>query len=417
MMERNPNMLLMEFFETVYRPMRLLAASGGTLQQYRIAIHAVEKQLSRPPLVGDLSCTTVTRFIEHERKRGMAAATINARLRHLLALARLVRKRGFFDADLDELRLLREKQAAPSAWTETEMESLIASCRLARGRFLGVPAAAWWESLVLLIYDTGLRRSPAMQVRFDEIDFTTGMLRVPAERMKNGVEQFFKLHTQTIQAILSTLPPRRKLVFPWPFYHQACLYGRFRVILRRAGLPFGSKDMFHKIRRTTASHTARLLGESIASMQLGHQDGSTIKRYIDPRFTARHDAADVLPRPGWVNPREITVTLHRESPTAGEPETVEYSHADLRGDGDDVFSRLAETEDMSPRDIKAALDALGMRAKELAEEIGLTPWSLARMLRGKRPLSADLASRIRGALGISFNREGEAGAARRDGAA
>jgi integrase len=411
-------MKLTAFFSDTYCPMRLLGASPGSIQQYQIAIHALEKHLKREPLVSDLNADTVTRFIEGERKRGMAIATINARLRHLFALARLVRQRKLFDADLDELKLFKEKRPAPVAWTEEEMERLIASCRLARGRFMGVTAAAWWESLTLLLYDSGLRRSAAMQVRFEEIDFTTGMLRVPAERMKNGVEQFFKLHHQTVEAILGTLPPRRKLVFPWPFTHYRSLYGRFKVILRRAGLPFSKRDMFHKVRRTTASHTARLLGEGVASMQLGHQDQSTIKRYVDPRFTARHDASDFLPRPGWLNPREIVVKADAPATQPmGEPVTVTYSQADLRGEGDDVFARLATVDEFRPADVKAALDALGMHGKELADEIGVQYQSLMRMLRERKPLSVRMSKLIRTALGIDFDRSGQAGRARKAGAA
>lgn len=402
-MNANPNMSLLEFFTTVYVPMRLLGAGRGTIQQYTIAIHSIEKFVGRSPVVGDLNATCIASFIQSELARGMAIATVNARLRQLFALARLVRARGIFEADLGDLRLLKERRPAPVAWTDAEMELLVKSCRLCRGRFLGVQTAGWWESLVLLTYDTGLRRSAAVAVRFDEIDFTTGMLRVPAERMKNGVEQFFKLHHQTIEAILSTLPPKRKQLFPWPFVHQGAFYKRFRTILKRAGLPVGKKDLFHKIRRTTASHTARLLGEGVASMQLGHQDPTTIKRYIDPRFTARHDASDFLPRPGWSNPREIIIKPAELPPMPmGEPETRTYSLADLRGEGDDVFARLKENGCTTPDDITAALNALGLNASELAKELGIAPRSLQRMLRGKKPLAIHLGQRIRVALGISL---------------
>lgn len=399
--KRDPTMLLEDFFTEVYLPMRLLGASKATIQQYTIGIHTLEKYLKRVPLVGDLNEATVAGFVQHELARGMAVATVNGRLRYIFSLARMVRSRGLYEADMGDVRKLKEKRSAPIAWTDGEMVAIIKSCRLCRCRFLGVPSAGWWESLVLLTYDTGLRHAAATAVRFDEIDFATGMLRVPAERMKNGVEQFFRLHPQTIEAILGTLPPKRKLLFPWPFRHQGAFYGRFKAILKRAGLPYGKKDLFHKIRRTTASHTARLLGAGVASMQLGHQDPTTIRRYIDPRFTSRHDAADFMPRPAWENPREIVVeTTEVKRQELAEREVVRYPLEYLRGDGDDVFERLKHERNLTGADVKDALDALGMNASELASQLGITPRSLQRMLREKKPLAIHLGQRIRTALGI-----------------
>ena len=75
---------------------------------------------------------------------------------------------------------------------------------------------------------------------------------------------------------------------------------RYRKILKRAGLPSGARDLFHKIRRTNATYTADSAGEEAAQKQLGHSHiGLTRKSYIDPRLLKRDQNADALPRPTW----------------------------------------------------------------------------------------------------------------------
>ncbi len=225
----------------------------------------------------------------------------------------------------------------------------------------------------------------------------------------NRGEQFFRLYDQTIEAILATLPPKRKLVFPWPFTHHRSLYGRYKTILRRAGLPFTKRDMFHKIRRTTASHIARLVGQALASQHLGHQNPDSIKRYMDPRFTANHQAAQWMPRPGWDNPRDIQVevTASRETPQPLEPVTVRFTQAELRGEGDDVMARLVNKRLFEVQDIRDLIDAVGMEDQEFAKAIKLSPSWLSKVLRGRRDASWELSERIRRYLGFTRQHEDE----------
>lgn len=304
-----PEMTIKAFFEDVYKRLRLSGAGPGTIQQYEIAIGAFRKSLGRDGTLADFSEDNLVALSTETIERGLSPVTANMRIGSLSTLWRFaIRRRLIPDSgEVHNLQKLKVPHKLPTAWTEAEMERIVESCRLARGRFSGVPADKFWPALILVLYDTGIRRAAVFQIRFDEIDFANKMLRVPAERMKNLCEQYFRLHDQTIEAILNTMPPTRQMVFPWPFQHHYALYDRYRRILKRAGLSYGSRDLFHKLRRTCASHLARLVGESLAIQQLGHRDTSTIKRYIDPRFTANHDAALMLPRPNWVSPRLIEV--------------------------------------------------------------------------------------------------------------
>ncbi len=191
------------------------------------------------------------------QQKPLSPVTINSRCRMLKTLWRFaVRKRFILvddDNNLEAVDWIPVDRTNPRAWTIEEMESIVQSARLARGRFLGVQAAKWWPAFLLLLYDTGLRFNAALGCRFDEVDWTNKMLCVPPGRQKNRTEQFFRLHDQTIEALLATLPPKRQLLFPWPFPTQRTLYHRFKVILKRAGLPFTRRDLFHRIRRARAA--------------------------------------------------------------------------------------------------------------------------------------------------------------------
>jgi integrase len=398
------DMSLTAFFEDVYLPRRLLGASPGTIQQYEIALNRFAVFIDREPLLSDLTEEVVSAFMADIVARGLSPVTANMRMMHLTILHRYAKRREYVSNLLD-VRKLKAPKRLPTAWTVGEVEKIVESARMARGRYFGVPAGAWWEAMVLVLYDTGIRKSAAFAIRFNEIDFTNKILRVPPERMKNLVEQYFRLHDQTIEAILATLPPRREQLFPWPFRYERALYGRFRRILKRAGLPFTRRDLFHRLRRTCATHIARHVGESMAIQQMGHQDQSTIKRYIDPRFTANHNAALMLERPAWINPRQIEVEVPRVKAEPLPEVTVTYSLADLRGEGEDVFARLSRKPFLEAEDIVAACEASGVLYKELAEGCKVSPDWISRVIHGKEDSSMKLSDAVRGFFGLDGFRE------------
>ena len=134
-------------------------------------------------------------------KAGQSPVTANSRARTLVSLWRLARcKRLPVPDGMEDFDFLRVPLKTPTAWLPDEMDRLLQSCLLARGRIGGIDAATWWVSFVLVLYDTGLRLSAAFAIRVDEVDFQNHMLRVPAERMKNRCEQYFRLSEQTLAA-------------------------------------------------------------------------------------------------------------------------------------------------------------------------------------------------------------------------
>lgn len=410
-------MPILDFFYEVYVPTRMITATYRAKQQIEVSCNRLAAMLGRDPVLADLTEEVLARWMLATVGAGLSPTTANMRVKNVLTLARFAKRKKFIppEQDFEAIQLLRVTRRLPRAWTVEEMEAIIKSARLTRGRFMGVPACKWWPALLLLMYDTGLRRSAAFQVRFADIDFSNKLLCVPPERMKNRVEQYFRLHPQTVDAILDTMPPRRESLYPWPFMHHRALYGRFKTILKRAGLPFTRFDLFHKIRRTTASHLARLVGEPMAIQQLGHQDSSTIKRYVDPRFTANHNGAYMLPRPAWDNPRQVEVeVIGTAEPTMPDAVyRVRLTQEDLRGEGADVFAKLVKQHELTGRDVQDALLHAGIMIRDFADEVGCNVKYLGQVLRGHKPFARKLESKIRVALGLDTDRDGDAGMAGR----
>lgn len=404
-----PELSIVALFER-YQTLRMLGASAGAIQQYDVAINAFEKYLGRRATAADLTEDTLSLFVRKSLETGLSITTCRMRCKYLLTLWRFAIRRKIIEDDggCSYFRLPKEPRRLPRAWTESEMEQIVKSARLAPGRFMGVEAGKWWPALILVMYDTGLRLSSALAIELAHIDFTEKMLRLPAENVKNLTEQYFRLHDQTIEAILDTIPPTRKLLFPWPLTSHDAMYGRLRKILRRAGLPFTRKDLFHKFRRTCASHLARLVGESLAIQQLGHQDGRTIKRYVDPRFTANHDAALMLPRPSWQSPKEVEVKIVTPKEAKPLPKTVrKFTASELAGHGDDVFRRLLGCGCLTGENVRDLIQAMGFTYQQFADEVGIELSYVKKVTTGRAEIGGNLDSRIRAKLGLVVIRERE----------
>ena len=191
---------------------------------------------------------------------------------------------------------LREYRRLPKAWTTAELEVLLTTAAATPGMIEGVPAGGWWTGLLLVLYDTGVRRRAAFSIEREHLDLDTAWLTVPAENQKQKVEQRFKLSGQTVEAIRSIWLPPRRFLFPWP-YSKRHLWTAFTRVLEAAGLPHTRFDKFHKLRKTCASYIAKAAGLDAASRQLGHSGVEVSKRYVDPSIACSAiDGVVYLPR-------------------------------------------------------------------------------------------------------------------------
>jgi integrase len=297
-MNRSGVLIVLAFFESVYLPQRLVGRSPGTIKLYRLAIGQFANFLGRQPTLGDLNSPTVVGFLAwHSRQsRVSSAAATNSLRNRILPLWNFAARCGLVST-WPAVPKLPEPQRIPTAWTLDQLRSLLGAARGVPGEIAGIPAAAFWETLILLLYDTGLRSGAAFRLRWEWFDEQAASLYVPAEIQKDRQDLLLRVSLQTAAALAAIRQPSRELIFPWP-RDPSLRFLAFRRILQAAGLPHGRRDLYQRLRRTTAT-LGRFYGGSQGfdpTAQLGHSsDMVTRRHYLAPTYQVQ--AADVLPRP------------------------------------------------------------------------------------------------------------------------
>ena len=285
-----------EYLTRYYLPTRPLA--DGSAKQLAVAC-----SLCRCPVCEVTERHLAERLQQHARTH--SPATTNSRRRALLTLWRAAADDGLTSPPRARLIPKQpEPRRAPVAWRAQEVSRILISSRSAGGAPLdGVPRSIFWQALVLTIYDTAARISALLAVESADCSLEEAWIVLRAETQKDRTEQWLPLSGQTVDAMRPMYSPRRRKLFPWPFT-TVHLWRQFRLIVESAGLSASRtrKDLFHKLRRTSLSYTAR---ESIdlACRKAGHcRPELTVRHYLDPRIVeanggAARDALAALPRP------------------------------------------------------------------------------------------------------------------------
>jgi integrase len=287
-------MKVIDFFEGVYRPLRLRSRSLNTLRLYRYSIKLFSETLGHEATLEDFTDETVCRHLMALADLGYAPHSIDKERSQLLAMWNLAARKGlvgvFPDVPRDPL-----PEIVPMAWMQHELVALIRSCRQEVGRIGGVQSALWWTALHEVAWDSGERIGALMRIRWQDLS-DDGWLRVPAEvRKGKRADKLFKLSEQTMQSLRLMQLPRRELIFAWDRSWNL-IYSHYERILKRAGLPTDARSKFHRMRRSVASHYKANGGD--ATELLGHSDSRVTKKYLDPRIVQTAQPADVLFRIG-----------------------------------------------------------------------------------------------------------------------
>ena len=272
-------MLLRDFFQNIYRPLRLLNRSKRTDQLFRYSIRLFGETLGRPATLDDLTDIAVAQHLQRLLEQKRKPAGVNKERRQLVALWNLAAKKRLVD-QFPVLPTVHEPEQMPKAWTTEELWRLRMSCNMQPGVYCGVPARLWWVALHHVLFATGERIAAVMQLRWKDI--TGNVVVFPAETRKGSKRaSVATLTPAALAAIDEICKPQRELVFPWP-YTSNYIYRTYRVILQRAELEHDSRSMFHRMRRSHATHLKAAGGDATAS--LGHASPVTTSRYIDPRM-------------------------------------------------------------------------------------------------------------------------------------
>ena len=287
---------LFSFAKESYFPEKMIGAKESSRCHLLCSIRNLCRIEGRNIAVSELSDELVSDFMSRLLEAGLARPTINNNRADLLCVWRHAYKKKLNPIwpTVGKLQVFRR---LPTAWTMGEMDAILAAAAATHGSIGPYPAGAYWTALVLLLFDTGLRLRAALSIERGNVDLSTGWLSVLAETQKQKVEEKHRVTMQTTDALRAIWLPPRGLLFPWPFEKKQ-VWPKLREILHCAGLPTTRRDLFHKFRRTTASHIAAKAGIDAAARQLGHCSTDMTVRYIDPTIARAHvDGAAYLPRP------------------------------------------------------------------------------------------------------------------------
>ncbi len=291
---------LTNFLNNVYAPRRMAACKATSVQEYAQVISVFRRFLGCEPSLDQLTDDQIERLTAFYVRSGRSAVTINGYITYLCVLWRFAWKKKLLDEPPRDIVKLRCQKRLPEAWSVEQFGKILEAAAAEPGTFtlFEIPAGIWWTAFLLTLFDTGLRVAAALALDAAAFDPATGWLSVPAELQKQKAGQAFKLHPQTVD-VLAKLPRTGKL-FPTRWKSpKGPLARRYKQIVKRAGLPHGKRDGFHKIRRTVATLIDSVGGLEAAKQQMGHSTSSlTRKSYVDPRLSSRQFiATDKMPRP------------------------------------------------------------------------------------------------------------------------
>lgn len=294
----------LDFFEQTYRLERLAASPPTTLEQYRIALNHLARFRSpasqgAPLLVEDFSRQALLECRAGLLAAGDSKATANKYCRHQMAVWRCAHELGFCSEPPSTIKKLKEEKRSPRAWTIDELGLILDCAGRAEGQICGLRACSWWTAIFLTLYDTGLRISTVMALRWAHFDARRGELCVPAGIVKDQEELVLALSVQTLAALAALRGSGAAEIFPWPFdrdHHWRVLRKHQRKILAEAGLTWKKREGgFHQYRRTTASYLRREGGDP--TEHLGHSTPAVTRCYLDKRICKPRRQVDFLPRP------------------------------------------------------------------------------------------------------------------------
>ena len=120
---------------------------------------------------------------------------------------------------------------------------------------------------------------------------------VRAETQKQKADQVFILNDITHKALMACIGKRSSgIIFAWK-RHKSLLWYYYAQILKAAELPVGRRNMFHKLRRTSATQCEIAFGHGSAQRHLGHSSPEMTQHYLDHSMLPDADMSARLPEP------------------------------------------------------------------------------------------------------------------------
>jgi|GEM_PF-6174600 len=178
-----------------------------------------------------------------------------------------------------------------------EIGRMLDACALAsRPTLRGLPPAVWWQSIILVGYNSGLRTETLLDLKFDWLhqDELGWWLQIPPRSIKKKRHGRPYYLTAAAKAAIDQMRSHGgQLVFPMPHAMSWLSRNRTRLLLR-AGLPPQRRFGFGGLRKALGTELGKI-NSTAAKMALGHAGDVTIDFYT--HRSVMTEAMDRLPQP------------------------------------------------------------------------------------------------------------------------
>lgn len=282
-------MLLHNVLKDLYAP--LTGVSDRTITLYGYTLRSWGEMLGRAPETADLEELSVARFLAH-RVRTMSAATAAKDRAQLRALWGFCSRRKLVDTWPQVPRIIVPERV-PEAWMADELQRVVDSARQEPLTYSGFAGSLVFPAILLTAYSTGERIGSIMNLKCRDVRGCAVIFR--AEGRKGRRRDIFRdISVACAESLLAVRRGPEDTAIPWD-RHETYIYNRLKIILKRAGLPHGRQDKFHKVRKTAASYYEAAGGS--AQRLLDHSSPAVTRHYLDPRIVSPGvPAPNVLPR-------------------------------------------------------------------------------------------------------------------------
>jgi hypothetical protein len=405
-------MLLTDFVDRYITAKNALRDVGRELspatRDYLIdCIAVLSRHLGRPAKVRDLTPKTLNALLEAETAAGRSPYTVKNRRTGLLALWREAKCAGLTAVAAEGVRRVHCPKLDIKGYSDADMEKLVETAFAKCGRVRGtdVSRSTYWVSLLLAMWDLGLRAGDMLTIQVLHLD-ATGRLWVSEHKTsKSGWHQLRPTTLAAIKACIAENPSRERI---WPGFRPRSLYRAFTRLAEAAGLP-----------GTTSRWTRRGSGSAVERENPG--SGWRFLNHSTPSVFENHYRDSAICDDALVAPPEVKLSpmlrdiIHGE-PMAAEPPGPVEAPQEVSPTTPQKASDVSLTDEarkalltfkLTTEELGALVDCLaaqGVSQRQLAEWWGVKFKFYQNMRYGYKRIPTSRAAKLRRLFGVK--REG-----------
>jgi integrase len=311
-------MTLPDFWQEFFLPVRLTGADPKTLKEDRTTGSKWRNFAGDRPLA-EIDRPLLAGFVPWLQEKGLGLVTAT---KHLNRVQTWLRAAGPDPGDglCAELlaKVVRVKpprcpvRLPDKAFSLAEIGSWLDAAHHAHALpRLSVPAAAWWQSLILFDYNCPLRFEALTAIRWEFLEERSGgwWLHVPAEADKKDTERVFYLSSHAVAA----LGQRQScgLIFGLPL-SPARIYSHARYLLDRSATVNPARQqqrVFHGLRAACDTELRKMGYPTAAKRALGHAIGRDVAAGFYTGEAEYVAGMERLPQPSFARFREPQLRL------------------------------------------------------------------------------------------------------------